>query len=202
MESIYCGTTPKSGIVTAQNKDFEMSSTLEKARRNIKIAGIFAVLSLGMVANSNAKTPLDNDIELFTDDPGAKDAPSGDKPVPGKDLRQRTQTYAELKSGQLSSKGVVILYSGTSQDVFEQIRMGAADAKIEGAEVLGVVWGPPSGEYISYYAGGGIAIKPDGNTTDIRSKVKNQCIWASEEYLAKSATNKTTTYQVAGVGQP
>ncbi len=102
MESIYCRTTPKSGIVAELNRDFEMSSTLEKARRNIKIAGIFTVLSLGMVASNNnkayAKTPFDNDIELVTDDPAPKADPQANK--------QTAQLYNYLAEGKSTEEGI------------------------------------------------------------------------------------------------
>lgn len=213
MESIYCRTTPKSGILWVKKWDFNMSSTLERAR-NIGMAGLFTVLSLGIAANGNkaySKVPLNADIELVTDDPGEKDAPSDDKPVPGKDLRNERYDVSRFASAGLSKKGVVILYCGTDRATFDEIRQGATEARSKGANVIGVIWGQTDPEvadgkdFFAIYAGGQTVRKPDTNTTNIRATVKENCQWASEtfgEYMTNESAPSKTSQEVAGITSP
>lgn len=152
MESIYCETLPKSGILWVQKWDYYMSNTLEKVR-TWGMAGVFTALSLGLVANSNkayAKLPA-SDIELFADDGGKddpapkKNAPDNDKiKINGVDTRGQSMSLEDVEDNAmaLSHKYLVVYVNVAKGDVeYENLIKDAVRQNVkEGRDNIYVVF--------------------------------------------------------------
>jgi|GEM_PF-3785017 len=215
MESIYCRTTPKSGILWVQKWSFNMSSALERAR-TLGMAGLFTVLSLGLASNNNkafAKLPASPDIEMFADNPGdggkndaAKNDGDNQDRVRHKNLSNKSHIEAGgfAASASAKEKGLVIFYAGESQETYTRIIGIANRLYSQGYKVVGVVQGKTDPiatngkEAVAVFINGGIFGDFDTDLSDKKIERKiTECLTTMGYKVAQENTTNPSNDLVA-----
>ncbi len=187
MESFACGPLSQSGIISSIDTGIEAMKNKGLKTVGLAIATTFAVV----VANNNdvqAQALASNQSALKSN---AKEITIKNPKysVGIKDLRDDPLRVARIKAAALSKRAIVVFYMGNNEELANQVRAEASEAKDGGAPVRGMVLSKldpkfeygKSESYLIYVDGLPVTKQinpahwPDGS-------IKEDIEWASKEY--------------------